>query len=116
MPTNDERREVAARLRERAAMRCRYSHQDPDLLGCLVTNLTKPHCGESTIGNVLSRLADLIEPEPERTCRNGATGSDFECSECGCRVIGSAYWTEANICDGDWSFCPNCGARVKEGA
>ena len=64
MPTNEERKAVAARLRERAAMRYRYNHQDPDLLGCLVTNLTQPHYGEPTIGNVLSRLADLIEPEP----------------------------------------------------
>ena len=50
----------------------------------------------------------------ERTCKNEATGSDFKCSECGCKVVGSDYWTEANICNGDWNYCPNCDAKVVE--
>lgn len=100
MPTTNERREVAARLRECVAMRYRYNCQNPDLLGCLVANLTKPHCGESTVVNVLSRLADLIEPE-ERNCRR-IEGVPFpRCSECGA-IMGLAF-----------NFCPNCGARVK---
>ena len=104
MPSNEERREVAARLRERAAMRYRYNHQDPDLLGCLVTNLTKPHCGEPTIGNVLSRLADLIEPE-ERTCEKiNANSNDIlpRCSECN-SLIGHYV-----------NYCQMCGAKVVE--
>lgn len=50
----------------------------------------------------------------EETCYNKAMGSDFECSKCCCSVIGSAYWTEANIINGDWNFCPNCGRKVIE--
>ena len=125
-PTADERREVAARLRETNLTE--YAEEVerseglskvaaarfvaiPNLVGAL--NFDKPIVSAKELTD---RLADLIEPEPERTCRVEATGSDFKCSECGCSVVGSAYWTEANICNGDWNFCPNCGTRVKEDA
>lgn len=50
----------------------------------------------------------------ERTCRNLRSGSDFKCSECGCEVVGSDYFMEANMNNGDWNYCPNCRAKVVE--
>lgn len=108
MPTTDERREVAARLRDFESLRPVF--KDSNICGFLEAL----GVGYMDWKGICDRLADLIEPEPERTCRNEATGSDFKCSECGCSVVGSAYWTEANICNGDWNFCPNCGAKVVE--
>ena len=60
-------------------------------------------------------LADLIEPEPERTCkkRNHNTNCDymkcFSCSQC------NAGWFE-DINDKPFSYCPHCGAKVVEDA
>lgn len=50
------------------------------------------------------RLADLIEPEPERTCRMIDNGCELCCSECDGR---HEYDEEPN-------YCHNCGARVVE--
>ena len=111
MPTTDERREVAARLR--AIDDTEWTHPRDELRAldeAIGTSQGMLYATQAT----WERLADLIEPEPEKMCRNEATGSDFKCSECGCSVVGSAYWTEANICNGDWNFCPNCGAKVVE--
>lgn len=52
----------------------------------------------------LSALADLIEPEPGRTCRMVDNGAELCCSECDCR---HSY-------DDEPKFCMGCGARVVE--
>ena len=52
----------------------------------------------------LLALADLIEPEPERTCRMIDNGVELCCSECDCR---HSY-------DDEPKFCMGCGARVVE--
>lgn len=52
----------------------------------------------------LSALADLIEPEPERTCRMIDNGAELRCSECDCR----------HSHDDEPKFCMGCGARVVE--
>lgn len=107
MPTNDERREVAARLREK--YREKYcpgvwqvqSVNDQiwmylkDLEACLPDGYS-----------AFNVLADLIEPEPERTCRNISTvPCKFACSEC------HQSWRKANG-NGAFAYCPNCGAKV----
>lgn len=78
-PTNEERREVAAKLRR----------------------LAERHEG-------VLYLADLVEPEPERTCRDlgGEDGTVFEHYDFGCSECGFAS------CAVDARFCPECGARV----
>lgn len=80
MPTTDERREVAARLRELA-------HKNSWLNGATLTRAIDVDI--EGVGFVeadvitWSRLADLIEPEPERTV-NLAEAVDAICSEmCG---------------------------------
>lgn len=96
MPTNDERREVAVKLRD---MACRTNPSWPALMEAL-------GCPGRAVA--VQYLADLIEPE-ERTCRvimkwDGLDGRDPVCSKCG-----------TNFDDKKWheqKFCPNCGARV----
>lgn len=102
MPTDDERREVARRLRDNAGQKPGW------VIPWAVFNDAYEHEG----AELINRLADLIEPE-ERTCRMRDTSWDDGqctwgciCSECGARH-------EHNR--GKWlNYCPNCGARVEE--
>ena len=108
MPTNDERREVAARLRELDTSRC-YDGMDEvyaleDACGCSI--------GQDWQDMELKdRLADLIEPEPERTCEvetckdcgPHAEDCTIELS-CGHEVLG-CYIP---------NYCLVCGAKVIE--
>lgn len=49
----------------------------------------------------------------ERTCRNVQEGEHFGCSECGMGIdLYNDYGGFYNYTDGDWNFCPNCGAKV----
>lgn len=120
MPTNEERREVAARLREHART-----------VRCVSQACVLNYCiGEDECGNYgvegcegcfiksLNRLADLIEPEPERTCTFSECWGDDSlptCSACG-------WETEEEDCvfssdlkiKYDGKFCKECGARVVE--
>lgn len=96
MPTNDERRDVAVKLRDMAV---RTNPSWPALMEALGTP------GRSV---TVQYLADLIEPE-ERTCRvymkwDGLDGHDPTCSACG------AYLDDEKWCE--LKFCPNCGAKV----
>lgn len=126
MPTNDERREVAARLRElpidmyeveerwEAEGLGTDCHDQTDyflihnvLFGCLPAE----HMHPCDYEDLHARLADLIEPE-ERTCRMEPTGDgSVVCSAC--RTEYTSRWLH----DGEYveRYCPNCGARVEEG-
>ena len=110
MPTDEERRKIAAELRENRDQLTPYN-----LVDYIFDDPWNHDSGEE----VAARLADLIEPE-ERTCRNLA-GKPFagyrmfSCSEC------SAYLevdgdTDANLFAGGERpmprYCPNCGAKV----
>lgn len=112
MPTNRERREVAAMLRELA------EHGAPELAttACCIAECI----GErgypllSGRGTLFARLADLIEPE-ERTCHmrvlENARGNPkhflmYVCSECHGAVVHDRY--------DPIYYCPNCGAKVVE--
>lgn len=110
MPTDEERREVAARLRE-------YAAEGVTDLVQLALDIAEAVWPESDVINYAKaelELADIIEPEPERTCRvrnlGGISGNALPlllCSECG-----EANYAQAN--GEPWRYCPNCGARVKE--
>ena len=105
MPTNEERREVAARLRELDTSRW-YDGMDEvyaleEACGCDV--------GQDWQDMELKdRLAELIEPEPERTCKLipfiEDDGSVFieNCSECDAAVLSRC----------EFNYCPNCGAKL----
>lgn len=49
---------------------------------------------------LFNRLADLIYPEPERTCEIVKDVFDWKCSVCG------------NVITEQVNYCPNCGAKV----
>lgn len=95
MPSNDERREVAARLREPYP---RFTNL-VDAFG-----LTAP----VPIHELRYRLADLIEPE-ERTCIDDGVDV-FRCTSCGAFALPGAV---TDLCGPiPIRYCPNCGARV----
>ena len=111
-PTNEERREVAARLRVLS------SHREVDKE--LVEDALGLYMGECIDGYdpvSVMELADLIEPEPERTCRMeyDPVHCDYVCTACG-------EWHNTGMydaCDADdrivfkpYRYCPNCGAKV----
>ena len=113
-PTDDERREVAARLRDMAP-------------GSDWPNYVAEACGMdvSKMSNNLhtfteqlcQRIADLIEPE-ERTCRDVSSGDEeFRCSEWGAPVEVECHGITLLIGGkaDNISYCPNCKARVVKG-
>lgn len=124
MSTNKQRREVAARLRVLADENTVTA--TPSFNHTLFAALGgEPPAPPSmpTLGDLeaydkalLYRLADLIEPEPERTCE---AKQDYDAMEDGvpdCRIwrcsCGEAfpYWRGCNPI-----FCPECGAKIIHG-
>lgn len=105
MPTNEERQEIAENLRIMAIRgQCKWAEQFYELLKETVMDSWDFH----EFGDVADRLADLIEPEPERTCRNVAEqGILFECSECGAKTVDAVgnYTQE---------YCAACGRKVQD--
>lgn len=107
MPTNEERREIAERLRAMCAYGCKYAEQFYDLLFETVMD----EWDDYTFGEVADRIADLIEPEPEpeRTCEDVSTEhGKFECSYCGCKITDTTC-----VDNGLVHFCPDCGRSIE---
>ena len=112
MPTTDERREVAARLRsvEADAYSCCETYYDAlrDAVGC-------GYGQDRQYMDFGERLADLIEPE-ERTCEMYRDEEgNWHCRSCedGSDKITGSDGTLDSWCD-SWhpNYCPNCGAKV----
>ena len=114
-PTNEERREIAARLmREACAWRETFPESECDFSDaaammqdlCVFVGLER----NALCSEVFKRLADLINPP---TCKNLATHlvDELVCSACGERVD-IAYLDK----DDDYRvrYCPGCGAKVVE--
>lgn len=101
--STDERREIAARLRnaEIYKLGLSYSAHLGEAIGECVRLVSGHEC---FIEGGLNRLADLIEPEPERTCRP-SNKCGFPTCECG------EVFKDFNLPN----YCPNCGCRVREG-
>lgn len=106
MPTNEERRKVAARLRK----------TEPSSIGTIFDAIRNiglcVNPGGGSFRTLALELADLIEPE-ERTCE---AEQDWDAMEDGvpdCRIwrcsCGEAfpYWRGVEP-----SFCTECGAKV----
>ena len=110
MPTNEERREVAARLRDYDNLR--ESLRESPICAFLDALGVE---GYMDWKGVCNRLANLIEPEPERTCKN----NDGYCSECGQKLV--EYTKKISIDDEQnitmtfavQPYCRQCGAKVK---
>lgn len=62
------------------------------------------------------RLADLIEPEPERTCTFSEyqTGDEHfpTCSSCGYEAAREECEDYVGVVYYEKRYCPNCGAKV----
>lgn len=104
-PTDEERREVAARLRVLASHREVDKEMFHDAIGVWPGGCID---GYDPVG--VMHLADLVEPAPERTCMpimppyEPGVEEIPVCSECGRQMF---------IEDGD-AYCPRCGAKVIE--
>lgn len=117
MPTNEERREVARKLRKQAEKL--GPNMDAHEFANYTADVLDVDC-RLTWHEMELRLAYLIEPEPERTCHpvlmdwtgnppyyTGGVSLDamtMGCSECGCPWR-SGVGNMPN-------YCPNCGAKV----
>lgn len=115
MPTNDDRRQIAERLRSR---RKQMESERPPASKFLASFIYLVEIGRAVSlgekGDLFNRLADLIEPEPERTCGidmpviDWETGeTDYRCSSCGFSAD-PQDWAETYV------YCPHCGAKVVE--
>lgn len=102
MPTNDERREVAVRLRERKPWDIFTNFED--CIGDLCDAVFEDDGDLNDMFRLQAALADLIEPEPERTCKP-SNKCGFPTCDCG------ELFKDLELPN----YCPNCGARVKEG-
>lgn len=122
MPTNDERREVAKNLRELEV----GDFTDGRFYdwGEVETALGLVDYGSWYEEADVLRLADLIEPEPERTCRmvEVETGDVadyrdtdeviFHCESCHVDRGIFSYDEDGNVYSERPKYCPNCGAKV----
>ena len=112
MPTNEERREIAAKLRGLYPndILPPFAQVRKDIYEAIGCGWGQEHQGQK----LHKRLADLIEPEPERTGRNTYEGRELECSECGTQwhlLVREDVVTEwAHVRTPN--YCPNCGAKV----
>lgn len=108
MVNNDERREVARILREYTVQDLRYSDPICELVcSSEIDCIGFDSCGGSDmmpecVKLVFDRLADLIEPEPDRTCEMVDNGRELCCSACDWR----------HDYDDEPVYCSGCGARV----
>lgn len=110
MPTNDERRAVAARLRE-----LHLGGGSKDLIELTLSDAIGAwRVSGMSWDFITERLANLIEPE-ERTCRDVSRGGEnFKCSECG-TVVEVEYDDSLLYIGGltdDFDYCPRCGRKV----
>ncbi len=126
MPTDEERLEVAAKLRNLAEVTAFIHLTDSNfvslLSGIFLNGVEWDIHDRNSEGLFINRLADLIDPE-ERTCRNVSDDKrGFICSGCGTHVrggscchsyvddAGTRWYTTAD--KSGLNFCPNCGRKV----
>lgn len=107
MSTNDERRKVARRLRKAIGLT-----EFAEVLGFDWTD------DSDWVWNDVSNLvADLIEPEPERTCR---MEYDMAHESYVCTACGEAFYLDAYMMPNPngapvyklFRHCPRCGALI----
>lgn len=98
MLTDEERREVARRLRD-----CHGGWSSGDCYYTIIGVLCLPDTSRDDGGHALyDVIAGLIEPEPERTCVIDFTDEDGFYLSCGHIVEGCIRP----------SYCSSCGAKV----
>ena len=116
MLTNDERREVAAEMRARGHEL--YSVNLINVGEQAGLDMDEFDDYDDAREAVWNRLADLIEPEPERTCHVVSTiRYDYEGGYAGTEYVTNLSCGHKHTDRyGDTpNFCSECGERVKEG-
>lgn len=114
MVSNEERREVARKLRERTKKPMGKSMQRmfTETLGIYAHHISwmNPDKATNRWDVIVNYLADLID---RPTCKNLATkpADELLCGECG-EHVDIAYVENAD--DYHAKFCPRCGAEVVE--
>ena len=118
-PTNEERREVAARLRRQLKyMRENDSYrEDVDILGCgnaAYRNIAwavdeNSNWEKGHYVHIVERLADIIDPTCEVEGSKPLYMDDETEFQLSC---GHAVWMVSNCPP---AYCPECGARVVDG-
>lgn len=109
MPTNDERREVAARLRDMAV--CEHI-SDVEDFGMVIRRAFREMVPiPRSHYSFLRTIADLIEPEPERTCHVVERYEASHRAEIGRERVKLSC---GHIVERHSKFCPSCGAKVVE--
>ena len=103
MPTNEERREVVKALHDLCEGCETVSDYDLAKALCLEAVSRNAYSSDSVL-----RIADLIEPEPERTCIVKPWGVESDtgycdCTECECGEIN----------DVSAKYCNGCGGLIK---
>ena len=98
-PSIEERQAIADTLRQKAAY-----HSGGSLAEwwCMLQELATGEVDFPDPKDTFLALADLIEPEPERTCRMIDNGAELCCSEC----------DQRHDYDDEPQFCMGCGAKV----
>ncbi len=110
MTNNEERREVAARLRGMADSRY-CDTKNTLVLACALFAVSGVDAASGTAEDIMRRLADLIEPEPERTCEfDSQACGKRRCNRCGAFVSVDSVWDCFSRIP--VRYCPNCGAKV----
>ena len=110
MPTNEERREVAARLRNYENLRESF-RESP-----ICAFLDALGIGYLDWKGVCNRLAELIEPEPECICEIESfdNGLDEDCDGSLYSYAPPTYYLSCGHEAYEYrpSYCPDCGAKV----
>lgn len=101
MHTNDERREVAANIRNAANSAKDDLGYNPDYFPFVALEVMSCAFHSFSHYEDLLHLADLIDPALERTCRPVIEDETAVCSEC-----------DEDIDGYGWRYCPNCGAKI----
>ena len=100
MISNDERREVAARLRKQKPWDICTEYKY--CIGNICDAVFEDEGDLNDMFILQKVLADLIDPEPERTCRYKHIEGTWYKTSCGERYDGVV----------PPNYCPNCGAKV----
>ena len=111
MINDSERREVAARQREQRVWDIFTNFEN--CIGDLCDAVFDDEGDLNDMFRLQKALADLIDPEPERTCKMIPFVEEDDsvfivnCSECGDAIFARGGEHYCN-------FCPSCGANVVE--